>query len=224
MSPQFSTLTKNANKELVMAETTSNAEKDTNAKLSFEYGGQTYKAVKIGTQIWMAENLNYEAEGSKFYENNPDNGAKYGRLYTWETAMKVCPKGWHLPTNEEWEKLFCFVDGSTCSKKPYSETASKYLKAVSGWEPAVNGWEPYDDIEIENLDTYGFSALPGGLGNLRGRFSSVGKGGFWWSSSEFSCDFTNSDAYRLDMLYDDDRAYSINTGKSNLLSVRCLQD
>ena len=216
MSPQFSTLTKNANKELVMAETTSNAEKDTNAKLSFEYGGQTYKAVKIGTQIWMAENLNYEAEGSKFYENNPDNGAKYGRLYTWETAMKVCPKGWHLPTNEEWDKLYCFVDGDTGSKSPYesiyeSKTAGKHLKAVSGWESRDG---------IENLDTYGFSALPGGNGDSDGCFYGVGNYGYWWSSSEYDSSIAY---YRYVDYYNDDANWGY-SDEYGLFSVRYLQD
>jgi hypothetical protein len=78
--------------------------------------GRTYKTVKIGRQTWLAENLNYEAEGSKCYENDPDNCAKYSRLYNWETAMKACPKGWHLPTNKEWQTLINCVDGYSPDK------------------------------------------------------------------------------------------------------------
>ncbi|MDR1811655.1 MAG: hypothetical protein LBQ87_02410 [Candidatus Fibromonas sp.] len=191
--------------------TTSNA--DTDAKLYFEYGGQTYKAVKIGTQMWMAENLNYEVEGSKFYENSLDNGAKYGRLYNWETAMKVCPKGWHLPTNEEWDKLFRFVDSDAGSKSPYkSESAGKHLKAASGWNFHIG----YGN----GTDNYGFSALPGGGGNLDGSFSNIGSNGLWWSASESN----SSNAYYRYMSCNNDRAYWSHGDKSDLYSVRCLQD
>ena len=179
------------------------------------YGGQTYKTVKIGEQVWFAEDLNYEVEGSKCYGNDPDNCAKYGRLYDWETAMKICPEGWHLPTNEEWEKLFRFVDGDTTSKSPYeSPTAGKHLKAR-------NGWRPYSGIE--NLDTYGFSALPGGYGYSGGSFRHVGYDGYWWSASEYEYNIYN--AYIRDMYYGNDgSAYWYNGSKSYLYSVRCLQD
>jgi len=118
--------------------------------------GKKYIAVKIGSQTWMAENLNYEASGSKCYENKPANCSKYGRLYNWSTARNACPRGWHLPSDAEWTALENAV-GSEAGKK---------LKSKSGW----NG-----------TDEFGFSALPGGTG-----FYSVHAGylGYWWSATE----------------------------------------
>jgi uncharacterized protein (TIGR02145 family) len=178
-----------------------------------QYGGKTYKTVKIGTQTWMAENLNYEAGGSKCYDNKPDNCTKYGRLYNWETALKVCPKGWHLPSNAEWDKLYRFVDDDTSTKSPYkSETAGKHLKAKSGWNRDGNG-----------TDDYGFSALPGGRDRHPfDSFNRVGSSGIWWSASKYDKDIDLT-YYRV-MYDDDDGAYYLNYYKSFLLSVRCLKD
>ena len=126
--------------------------------------------------------------------------------------MKVCPKGWHLPTNEEWDKLFRFVDGDTGTESPYqSKTAGGFLKAVSGWNKNGNG-----------TDEFGFSALPGGAGFSDGSFYSVGNFGFWWSASEYE---NNSDlAYSRHMDYHGVNAYWDYSLKSFLFSVRCLQD
>ncbi|MCL1956547.1 MAG: fibrobacter succinogenes major paralogous domain-containing protein [Fibromonadales bacterium] len=156
---------------------------------------KTYKVVKIGEQTWLAENLNYNASGSKCYDNNPANCDKYGRLYDWGTARTACLKGWHLPSKAEWKALVASVGGG------------KFLKAASGWKNNGNG-----------TDAYSFSALPGGSGGSE-HFYYVGSDGYWWSSSD-----TGDLADRWYMSSKNDNASYGNSVKNLLLSVRCVQD
>ena len=178
-----------------------------------QYANKTYKTAKIGTQTWLAENLNYEAEGSVCYENNPANCAKYGRLYNWETAMKVCPKGWHLPSSDEWDILLRYVKSSSGTSsydslifhKPANE-GGQYLKAKSGWSKG-NG-----------EDQHGFSALPGGYGSSDGNFYGVGNYSHWWNTT------IKDSTFHPDIFYNDVGMIFHYFDKSWLLSVRCLQD
>ena len=170
---------------------------------------KAYKTVKIGDQIWMAENLNYNASGSKCYDNKPDNCVKYGRLYNWNTAIKACPKGWHLPSAEEWQILVNFV----------GETAGKKLKATSGYNA--------DEGKSGNgTDNYGFSALPGGQSGSDGKFLGVGRMGTWWTASECGNDWgTEKAVCNRGMGYrTDDVQLYLGGSKRLLFSVRCLQD
>jgi uncharacterized protein (TIGR02145 family) len=188
-------------------------------KTPVSYQGKSYEAVLIGEQVWFAENLNYEAEGSKCYAEgvanvSADSIAKncdaYGRLYDWATANAVCPAGWHLPSNAEWDALFRFADGTNGTSSPYnSPTAGRYLKATSGWNSGGNG-----------EDTYGFAALPGGSGYSGGSFYDVGNYGDWWSASEYYSDY----AYYRYMGYGYEYASWNYDDKGYLFSVRCAQD
>jgi uncharacterized protein (TIGR02145 family) len=161
--------------------------------------GKVYKTVQIGEQVWMAENLNFEVIGSVCYENDPANGQKYGRLYNWETAKIACPKGWHLPSKEEWEVLTAAVGGES-------------LKAASGWKTN------------NDTDAFGFAALPGGFGSSGGNFKDVGSSGFWWSASERSANYVYYAYYQTMSNNSKHASWRDTEDKHNLYSVRCLQD
>ena len=163
-----------------------------------------FRTVTIGTQTWMAENLNCDVVGSKCYNNNPDNCTIYGRLYDWSTAMKSCPSGWHLPTQEEWNTLSNYVE----SNSGCSNCDAVRLKATSGW--SVN----------YGTDDYGFSALPGGFGNSNGNTYDFRNEGYWWSASEFK----NGYAYYRLIYYNSDYVLSREGFKSSLYSVRCIKN
>ncbi len=124
---------------------------------------KTYRTTTIGTQVWMAENLNYEASGSLCYENEPDNCTKYGRLYDWKSAQNVCPPNWHLPDTSEWNKLFASIGGKTNS--------GIVLKSTTGWN-SENG-----------KDLYGFSMLQTGI-YWESKFYIDSRGDFFWTSTE----------------------------------------
>jgi len=162
---------------------------------------QEYKITTIGTQVWMAENLNYYTSESKCYYNNFDNCAKYGRLYNWYEALNACPSNWHLPNQEEWEVMIAYIGGES--------TGGGKLKAKSGWGSNGNG-----------TDEYGFSALPGGNGYSDDSFGSVGNSGNWWTASENDIYF----AWYRTMNYDNEGVETNGYLKrGGLRSVRCLQ-
>jgi len=71
--------------------------------------GKIYSWIRLKSgKIWMAQNLNYQYISSSCYQQEEANCVKYGRLYNWESANKVCPKGWRLPTDKEWWEMASF--------------------------------------------------------------------------------------------------------------------
>ncbi|WP_295098542.1 fibrobacter succinogenes major paralogous domain-containing protein [uncultured Fibrobacter sp.] len=163
--------------------------------------GQTYKTVTIGTQTWMAENLNYEIFGSYCYDYDDSNCAKYGRLYTWATALESCPVGWHLPTKAEFETLFTAVGGKSL--------AGEKLKSRDGW-----------DSDGYGTDTYGFTALPAGYWNYAGGSYQKDREAYFWSSTENSSEY----AYYMDLFCNNKNAMMSYLYKKYGYSVRCLKD
>ena len=192
---------------------------------SLSYEGQSYKTIKIGTQTWMAENLNYNASGSRCYGDNTGGDSQnrcgtYGRLYNWATAMDlpescnsgscssqiknphqgICPADWHLPSDAEWDVLSSYVQSNSGCRS----CDARLLKAKSG-----NG-----------TDDYGFSALPGGYGGSSGGFDFVGNFGFWWSATKYDASL----AYERDMGLSNSKVGRDYMNMSFLFSVRCVQD
>jgi len=160
--------------------------------------GNSYKTVKIGEQTWMAENL----YANKKIVNKVRN-IEYGSLYSWAGAMHACPAGWHLPSDDEWQKLVDYAGGK--------KAAGKKLKSTTGWNNNGNG-----------TDEHGFSALPGGLALPGGtHFLDAGNYGYWWSASALR---GSDDASRWSI---GKRSEAINRryiDKTSQFSVRCVQD
>lgn len=146
--------------------------------------GKKYKTVKIGNQTWMAENLNYGMQDSYCYNDDESNCKKYGRLYSWKSALYACPVGWHLPGNIDFKTLYESVGGK--------QVAGKKLKTKEGWNNNGNG-----------TDEFGFSALSAGYMDDKGNSGREGSSAFFWSSTEsvsgsayyMGLDFSNDDAF-----------------------------
>lgn len=194
--------------------------KDVYFNPEFSYGamtdprdGKEYKTFEIMGKVWMAENLNYadsvstpSLKGNSWcYDNDEAKCEELGRFYTWDVAMEVCPDGWHLPTNSEWENLFAAVDEFG--------NAGALLKSESGWVNGGNG-----------TDASGFAALPAGLSYSDGRSYYAGDYAHFWSASQSEDEDAGDYAYYV-LLYSSHRYVNLsNYFKTYGYSVRCLQN
>ena len=160
--------------------------------------GNTYQTVTIGTQVWMKENLKvskyrngnsitpnlsdsawqYTNSGAySIYNNDAANNAIYGKLYNWYAVADprgLCPAGWHVPTDHDWQLLTIYLDPAAdtcCINQGGSDIAGTIMRSV-GWFGGTN--------------SSGFSGLPGGNRDWVGFFDGIGGLGFWWSSSKWN--------------------------------------
>jgi uncharacterized protein (TIGR02145 family) len=177
-----------------------NGDSSDNTTLKDSRDGKTYKLVTIGSQTWMAENLNYETKDSRCFEDSVSRCAKYGRLYSWSDAKTACPSKYHLPDTAEWNLLFETVGGKS--------DAGYILKSKSDWKPKGEG-----------SDEFGFSALPTGFFN-DGGFRNYRKTTRFWSSTTRD----RGGFYYVQLDYKDEYASIYNTDKVDGFSVRCVKD
>lgn len=213
---------------------------------SLKYGkmtdieGNAYKTIQIGTQIWMAENLNVSkfrngdaianiksdldwvsasVPGWCFLNNSPGNGATYGKLYNWLAVVDprgLAPIGWHIPSKTEWEQLINYLGGV--------EVAGKKMKSTSGW--VYGGKSSSDGANSNGTNESGFTALPSGYRNeyLNGLFYPRNCGNWWSSTENFE---SNSLMYRYYFCYIlsfYEKTFLAEYPQISGFSVRCVKD
>lgn len=191
--------------------------------------GNVYKTVTKGTQTWMAENLRTTKynDGTAIpnvtdfgdwwrlttgafcnYNNAASNvlTATYGRLYNWYAVNtdRLCPTGWHVPTDAEWTTLSTYLGGESVAGDKLKETGNTH----------------WTHLNTGATNETGFTALPGGYRDDNATFSGTGLSGFWWSTTEFDADYA---WYRV-MFYENSDVVRPNFDKVLGLSVRCVRD
>jgi len=171
---------------------------------------QIYSIIKVGTQIWMAENMRYNAPGSWLNSDNPN--IRYGRLYNWETAKKACPAGWHLASDEEWKALEVVMgmEKSVAEQEGWrGATEGTKMKSKKGWDDEANG--------TNNL---GINILPAGDCSASGRCLGLGASTSFWTST--SIDATSARNRHFDSGKEQINRYT--NDKKIGLSCRCVKD
>jgi uncharacterized protein (TIGR02145 family) len=191
--------------------------------------GNVYTTVTIGTQVWLKENLkttnyndgtsiplvtekavwnNLSTPAYCWYDNNEASYKSiYGALYNWYSVntAKLCPTGWHVPTNTEWTALVTFLGGENVAGDKLRESGTAH------WSSPNTG----------ATNETGFTALPGGCrfdGNIM--FFNIRNSGFWWSSTEFNTTSARSMSM-FSVIHGIDPWVDLKTWG---FSVRCIKD
>jgi uncharacterized protein (TIGR02145 family) len=186
-----------------------------------------YNLVSIGTQVWMSENLkttkyrnnenipietendlwyNLTTPGYCWFNNYSPIKDQFGALYNWYTVNTgiLCPSGWHVPTEADWNTLITFLGGESVAGNKLKEAGT------------TNWYSPNTDATNESA----FTALPGGQRDYYGSFYDLGTYGYWWSSIESS----GTDSWTRYMTNNSGNVYYMSSNKKKGFSVRCIKD
>jgi uncharacterized protein (TIGR02145 family) len=204
-----------------------------------EHNGHTYALVGIGDQCWFAENLttalyangdsianitdntvwkNLTTGAWAHYGNDRANGSTYGKLYNWyavSAAQGLCPKGWHVPTQQEWYAMMNAIDATVDDPAAFS-----FIGWNAGGRMKTQGTRHWASPNLGATNESGFSALPGGQLGYKGTFEDVSVKALWWSASErerreaWHYAITSHSAYPL----------KESAAKFRGFSVRCVKD
>lgn len=186
-------------------------------------------SVKIGTQVWMSENLNVTtySDGSAipqvtdptawaglttgawcWYNNSSSLYSAYGKLYNWYAvtdARGLCPSGWHIPTDAEWTTLESYLGG----------------QSVAGGKLKTTGTSQWNPPNTSATNSVWFNGMPGGVRDGSSGYSiNMGNYAYWWSSTNFS----STQAYERIAFYNNAMTGSGLGSKKDGLSVRCVKD
>jgi len=209
--------------------------------------GNSYKTIRIGQQVWMAENLKvtHYRDGTEIpnvhsyyawkhlstgawavYYNDPANADTYGYLYNWfavDDSRNIAPEGWHVPTDEEWKRLEIYLGVNPKNLMPH--TVNNDYRATNEGSKLAGNSDLWNDGELENnseFGTSGFTALPGGFRYtyLTRNYEDRGYYGYFWSSDESGA----HPAWARKLSYGHSGVLRNSRSKSQGLSVRCVRD
>jgi uncharacterized protein (TIGR02145 family) len=204
-----------------------------------DYDGNTYLTTSVGNQTWMAENLktSHYANGDQipvvtvqsswntltygatcWYDNDSlNNHCPFGKLYnfyTVEDPRNVCPSGWHVPTDSDWNQLITYLDPAA------DTTATGITSAIAGGLLKSTGYSYWSFPNTSANDMSGFSGLPEGKRNNTTGFEFLGYEGTWWSASAFSTGL----AWNVSIVHDSGDMLRSNASKNDGHAVRCLKN
>ena len=204
----------------------------------------TYSTVQIGNQCWTQSNLkvskyrngdniptglsnsawrNTTSGAYAIYNNDPVNDVVYGKLYNHYAVTDgrgLCPTGWHVPSDGEWNLLVKYLDpdaDTVCVNCIQSSIAGGALKSTA-MQPTPGGWNAPN---MGATNSSGFTAQPGGLRSGIGDFTNMTNNGYWWSSSSV---LSGPNAWNRILDYDESIIFRLYGSQTNGCSVRCLKD